>query len=122
LLVAATVPKEMQKSAELARRKLLAHAPAVSSPLRRRISSRSVLARQLAATTIHSDTADTGGGAARPRASSSRSTNEPAENADAAGRGLRSSSDDDADGDLHELAQYRETVKQILSKPASAYS
>ncbi|SPO46877.1 uncharacterized protein PSANT_04563 [Moesziomyces antarcticus] len=119
---ATSIREQMQKSVEQARRKLLAHAPAVSSPLRRRISSRSVLARQLAATSIHSDTADTASEAARPRASSSRSSNETAENADAVGQGLCSSRDDDGDGDLDELAQYRETVKQILSKPTGAFS
>lgn len=55
-----TVPEERLKDVEEARRKLLVHAPAVPSPLRRRFSSRTLLASRLARTSLgdapsHSD-------------------------------------------------------------------
>ncbi|EST08026.1 BRCT domain protein [Kalmanozyma brasiliensis GHG001] len=48
------LPEEKLKDVEEARRRLLAHAPAVSSPLRRRISSRTILASRLAQTSLTS--------------------------------------------------------------------
>jgi hypothetical protein len=41
---ASQVTPELQKEVEQARRKLLVHAPPVSSPLRRRVSSKTILA------------------------------------------------------------------------------
>ena len=49
-----TVPKDKLKDVEVARRKLLVHAPAVPSPLRRKISSTSLLASQLEGASIGS--------------------------------------------------------------------
>lgn len=103
----------MLKEAEQAKKKLLAHAPANPSPLRRRISSRTVLASRLAATSLHSqeDADDTSGqtdqaDAASSTASSPRKGDGP------------DKADDDAGHDAALLKAYRARVKSVLSHPA----
>lgn len=96
---------------EQAKRKLLAHAPAVSSPLRRRVSSRTILASRLAATSITQETDGVDG---------RKSTN---------ARMLRTDNDsverDDEEGEEEGealLETYRARVKCVLSSERKSSS
>ncbi len=101
----------MVKDAEEARKKLLAYAPAVPSPLRRRVSSRTILASRLAATTLdsHSDASD-GGSVAMPDENP-----DPLAHAQQANDGLGG----DEMYNAAMLASYRARVRSVLAQPAA---
>ncbi|SPO28615.1 uncharacterized protein UTRI_04493 [Ustilago trichophora] len=102
------LPKEMLKDVEVARKKLLAHAPAVPSPLRRRVSSRSLLVSRLAATSLH-DQDDTSAEGDENPFSAAKSTykNDPEK--------AHNEGDNDGDGEEALLESYRARVKSVLS-------
>ncbi|TKY89928.1 hypothetical protein EX895_001226 [Sporisorium graminicola] len=100
------LPKDKLKDVEEARRKLLVHAPAVPSPLRRRVSSRSMLASRLACASLNSPSrADKG-----TCASGAEATAQGGGDEKEAGEG-----DDDA-----LLEAYRKRVGSVLSQQSPA--
>lgn len=102
------MPKELLKDVEVARKKLLAHAPAVPSPLRRRVSSRSLLASRLAATSLHSQDDTSAEGDENPFSAAKRTHKNDPEKAHNEG-------DKDGDGEEALLESYRARVKSVLS-------
>ncbi|SNX85199.1 uncharacterized protein MEPE_03908 [Melanopsichium pennsylvanicum] len=100
------LPKEKLKAVEQAKKKLLAHAPAVSSPLRRRVSSSSILASRLAAASLDANEA-------KPFSTSSlamTADGSPRDNED---------KDVEKDGNAM-LESYRARVKSVLSSQRAA--
>lgn len=91
----------MLKTAEQAKKKLLAHAPAVPSPLRRRVSSRTTLASRLAATSLLSEPDTT-------TEDTSQSTTDQCGDNDA-----------DSDDGAARLAAYSARVRSVLTWPAA---
>ncbi|KAJ1043282.1 hypothetical protein NDA10_004533 [Ustilago hordei] len=102
-------PKQVPTSAttirelEQAKKKLLAHAPAVPSPLRRRVSSRTILASRLAAASLLSEPDAT-------TEATSQSTADQCMGNDA--------NNDDYD-EAARLAAYRARVRSVLTRPAA---
>ena len=106
------MPEKLIKEAEQAKKKLLAHAPANPSPLRRRISSRTILASRLAATSLEEDAGDTSG--QTDQADAASSTTSSPRKGDAT-----DNASDDVGHDAALLKAYRARVKSVLSQPAA---
>ncbi|KAJ1024281.1 hypothetical protein NDA18_004452 [Ustilago nuda] len=103
-------PKQVPTSAttirelEQAKKKLLAHAPAVPSPLRPRVSSRTILASRLAAASLLSEPDAT-------TEATSQSTADQCMGNDA--------NNDDYDDEAARLAAYTARVRSVLTRPAA---
>ena len=111
------VPAERLKDVEQARKKLLAHAPAVPSPLRKKISSRTILASRLAATSLNTPADSCNPTQAEQHPFAATSTDKIGSSADGAGRD-DNNDNDDVDDAL--LESYRARVKAVLSTQRSA--
>ncbi|KAJ9473960.1 BRCT domain-containing protein [Pseudozyma hubeiensis] len=100
------LPEEQLKNVEEARRKLLAHAPAVPSPLRRKISSRTVLVSRFARTSLDSSPSGSVDGASGQQTST-------------LGDKKTKTGDNDAQEDAL-LESYRKRVGSVLSPRSAA--
>lgn len=88
---------------EQAKKKLLAHAPAVPSPLRRRVSSRTILASRLAAASLLSE----------PDATTEATSQSTADQC------MGNDANNDDDDEAARLAAYRARVRSVLTRPAA---